>query len=192
MIRQAAFILLALLLLGSGGAAYYLWYYFARSDGTVRIPITREMIDAALGETFPKKNTYLKVLHVTYGKPVLEMTAGGDRMKVALEVTLEAGLEGLLSKTYHGSATVVTAVGYEPESFRFFLRDPRLEALEVPKLSPDHLAILREGLNAASALWFEEVPIYRIDERTMKEKVARHVLREVEIKHDRVVVTLGP
>jgi hypothetical protein len=191
MIRRAVLILLVLLLVGGGGTVYYLWYYFARSGGTVKLPITREMIDSALSQTFPKKNTYLKVLHVTYGKPVLEMAPGGDRIKVALEVQVEAGLEGLLSKTYHGSAAVVTAVGYEPESYRFFLRDPRLEKLEVPKLSSDQLAILREGLNAASALWFQEVPIYRIEDRTMKEKLARHVLREVEIKNDRVIVTLG-
>jgi hypothetical protein len=187
MIRKLFLILFALLILAAG----YGIYHFFFNDGTVRVTITREMIDDALEKKFPKQDTYAKVLHVHYENPIVEMIPGRDRVRIALDVRTELGLPGVLSKSYTGSATLTTSLGYAPESARFSLVKPELEELTLPGLAPQHLATLRQGMNLAAVLWFDDIPVHRIKDKSLKHRVTRQVLREVTIKNDRIIATLG-
>lgn len=187
MIRNLFRILIIVLV---AATAYAAWHFYF-NKGTVRITITQEQIDEALERKFPKESTYVKVIKVHYENPVVEMIPGQDRVRISLDVRAEVGLSGILTKSYNGHATIATSLGYNPSSHRFSLVDPAVETLDLPGLSKSHLKSLGEGLNLAAVLWFDDIPVYRIKERDLKTKVTRHVLRNVEIRNDRIIATLG-
>lgn len=187
MVRMFRRLTVALLLLATGFGIYHFFF----DDGTVRITITREMIDEALDEKFPKKDTYGRILHVHYENPIVEFIPGQDRVRIAIDVRTELGLQKVLSKSFDGSATLTTSLGFNPASARFSLIKPELEAINLPGLSPQYLEIVREGMNLAAGIWFDDIPVYRIKDKNMKHRVARQVLREVEIKDNRIIAILG-
>lgn len=178
-----------ILLLVAAGA--YTIYHFLYNDGTVRVTITREMIDDALEKKFPKQDTYAKILHVHYENPVVEFLPDEERVRISLDVRTELGLQKVLSKSYTGSAMITTSLAYNPASSRFSLVEPSLEELDIPGLSGENLETLKEAMNLAAILWFDDIPVYRIKDKDVKNRVARHVLREVNIKNNRIVATLG-
>lgn len=180
--------LLMLLLIAAGAFGIYHFFF---NDGTVRVTITREMIDDALEKKFPKQDTYAKILHVHYENPVVDFLPDEERVRISLDVRAEVGLQKVLSKSYTGSAMITTSLAYNPASHRFSLVEPNLEELELPGLSVQNLEILKEGMNLAAILWFDDIPVYRIKDKDLKTRMTRHTLREVNIKNNRIIAILG-
>ena len=185
-IRKAGWVVAAVLLLG--GAAGYAWLRHAK--GTVKVSITRPMIDGALARKFPKEKTYLKIIRVAYVNPEVVFLPQEDKVRVGLDVRVELGIKGL-SKSYQGSAAITTRVGYDPTAYRFFLHQAQVESLTIPKLSVRDLELVKEGLNLVASEWIDRIPIYQLSERDTGQRFAKLVLKEIEIKGDRAVATLG-
>ena len=178
---------LALLLAAGIGTALYLK---RGKPVTVRVPISQEMIDAALARKFPKEKVYLKIIRVTYANPKATLLPVSNRVRISLDAGAEIGVKGF-SKTYQGSAAITAAVGYRPETHTFQLRDARVERLDLPKISDNHLAILSEGLNLVAEEWATEITVYQLTDRDTTQRLAKLALKEIEIKDDKVIATLG-
>ena len=177
-----------LLVLAAGVAGFLLrdaW------DGTVTIQITQGMIDTALAKKFPTEKTYLKMVRVTYLNPRAVLLPDRDKVRVSLDVRVAVGVAGLLQKSYSGSATLSTRVGYRPADFRFYLQEPELLSLEVPKLPEAYREALREGLNLIAGEFVDALPIYKLTKTDTKTNLAKLLLKDVTIRKDKVVVTLG-
>ena len=154
------------------------------------VTISQAMIDEVLARKFPKEKIYVKFVKVTYLNPRAVMVPTEEKVRVEIEVQVDLGIKGF-SKSYRGSAGVITKVGYEPSTAEFFLHQAQLVALDVPKIGKDDLEMVREGLNLALAELVERVPVYRLKQQDFKTSLTRTLLKGVEIRHDRVVATLG-
>jgi hypothetical protein len=97
-----------------------------------------------------------------------------------------------LEKSYTGSASLTTRVGYHPADYRFYLEEPELQSLEVANLPGKYRETLREGLNLIASEWVVTVPIYKLSKHDTKTALAKLLLKEVSIRKHKVVVTLGP
>lgn len=159
-------------------------------DGTVKVNLTQAMIDDALAKKFPKTTTYLKIVKVRYSNPKAKLLAEQGKVLVSLDVQVTVGIKGL-ETSYHGSAALSTRVGYHATDYRFYLQDAELQALEIPKIAQDKLEFVREGLNVIAREFVDEVPIYRLSENDTKTHLAKLFLKAIDIRPDRVVVTLG-
>ena len=113
--RRWLIVLLLVLAAGAGG-------FLLRDalERTVSIEITKGMIDAALAKKFPKEKTYLKIVRVSYVNPRAVLLPDQDKVCVSLDVRVAVGVAGL-EKTYSGSASLITRVGYNPADYRFYL-----------------------------------------------------------------------
>jgi len=164
--------------------------FFQRGDGTLKVAISQSTIDGVLARKFPKDKTYLKIIRVTYMNPAAVLLPRENKVRVALAVRVEVGFKGL-GKAYQGDAAITTRVGYRPETYEFFLHEARVETLNVPKLSERDLAILREGLNLIAEEWARSITVYQLSDRDTSQKLAKLVLKQVDIQGDKVVATLG-
>jgi len=181
--------LIGLLLLLVAGAAGFLLR--DALDRTVTINITQGMIDAALARKFPKDKTYLKIVRVTYLNPRAVFLPDEDKVRVSLDVKVAVGVPDLLEKSYSGSAALVTRIGYKPADYQFYLEQPELQSLEVLKMPENYRAALQEGLNHLAGELGEAVPIYKLTKNDTKTNLAKLLLKDVTIRKDKVVVTLG-
>jgi len=179
--------LLGVLLLAAGAAGFLLRDAF---DRTVTIDITQGMIDAALVEKFPKEKTYLKIVRVSYVNPRAVLLPDQDKVCVSLDVRVAVGVAGL-EKTYSGSASLITRVGYNPADYRFYLEEPELQSLEVAKMPETYREALRGGLNLIASEFVNSVPIYKLSKKDTPTNLAKLLLKDVSIHNDKVVVTLG-
>ena len=159
-------------------------------DGTLKVNITQGMIDAALAEKFPKDKTYLKIVRVTYANPKAVLLPDQEKVLVSLEVKVRVGITGL-EKSYTGSASLATRVGYNPEDYRFYLRDPELLTFEVDKIPENYRETLREGLNLIAGEFVGEIPIFKLTKSDTKTHLAKLLLKDISIRKNKVVVTLG-
>lgn len=178
----AVLLVLAAVLVGS--------VFLFRSDGTVQVEITQAMIDGVLARKFPKEKTYLKIIRVTYLDPAAVFVPQEDKVRLALAVRVEIGIKGF-GKAYQGDAAITTRVGYRRETHEFLLQEARVETLNVPKLSERDLAILREGLNLVAEEWAQSITVYQLSDRDTPQKLAKLVLKRIEIRGDKAVATLG-
>lgn len=183
-----ALLLVGLALVLAGGAA--LVVHFQNGRGTVRVAISQAMIDRTLAARFPRDRTYLKIIRVAYANPAATLLPGSDRIRVALEVRVDLGVKGL-AKSYQGGAALTTGVGYRHETHEFFLQDAQVESLDIPKLTPRELAVIRDGLNLVADEWLRSVTVYQLTDRDTKHRLARLVLRDIEVRGDRVEAVLG-
>ena len=184
--RRWLIVLLLLLAAGAGG-------FLLRDalERTVSIEITKGMIDAALAKKYPKEKTYLKIVRVTYLNPRVVFLPERDKVCVSLDVRVSVGVADLLEKSYTGSASLITRIGYRAADYRFYLEQPELQSLEVPKMPDNYRETLREGLNLFADEFVDTVPIYKLTRNDTKTNLAKLLLKDVSIRKDKVVVTLG-
>lgn len=180
--------LLGLLLVLVAGAAGYLLR--AALDRPVTINITQGMIDAALAQKFPLEKTYLKIVRVAYVNPRAVLLPDRDKVLVSIDVRVRVGISGL-EKSYNGSAALITRVGYKPADSRFYLEEPELQSLEVPKMPETYRETLRGGLNLIAGEFINAVPIYKLTNKDTPTNLAKVWLKDITIRKDKVVVTLG-
>ena len=159
-------------------------------DGTLKVNITQGMIDDALAKRFPKEKTYLKIVRVNYANPKAVLLPDQEKVRVSLEVRVSVGITGL-EKSYAGSASLTTRVGYNPTDFRFYLEEPELLSLEVPNIPENYRETLREGINLIASDFVDKVPIYKLAKSDTKTQLAKLLLKDVSIRKNKVVVTLG-
>ena len=157
---------------------------------TVTIYITQEMIDSALAEKFPKEKTYLKIVRVTYAKPRAVLLPDQEKVRVSLDMKVTVGITGF-EKTYTGSASMTTRVNYHPADYRFYLEEPELQTLEVASLPENYRETLREGINLIAGEFVDKVPVYKLTKNDTQTNLAKLLLKDVAIRKDKVVVTLG-
>jgi len=181
-------LIILLLVLVAGGGGFLLRDALER---TVSIEITKGMIDAALAKKFPKEKTYLKIVRVTYLNPRVVFLPERDKVCVSLDVRVAVGVQDLLEKSYTGSASLITRIGYRAADYQFYLEQPELQSLEVPKMPDSYREALREGLNLFADEFVDTVPIYKLTRNDTKTNLAKLLLKDVSIRKDKVVVTLG-
>ena len=180
-------IVIGVLLLAAGAAGFLLRDAF---DRTVKINITQGMIDAALAEKFPKDKTYLKIVRVRYLNPRAVLLPDQDKVRVSIDVRVSVGVTSL-EKSYNGSASLITKVGYDPADYRFYLEQPELQSLDIPKIPDAYRETLREGFNLIASEYVDAVPIYKLTKKDTPTNLAKLLLKDVTIHKDKVVVTLG-
>jgi len=158
---------------------------------TVTINLTQGMLDAALARKFPKEKTYLKIVRVTYLNPRAVLLPDQDKVRVSLDVRVAVGVPGLLEKSYTGSAALITRIGYHPADYQFFLEQPQLQSLEAPQLPQTYRVALQDGLNHLAGELGDSVPIYQLTKNDTPTNLAKLLLKNLAIRKDKVVVTLG-
>jgi len=180
-------VIVVLLLFAAGAAGFVLRDLLNR---TVKVNITQGMIDAALARKFPKDTTYLKIVRVRYLNPRAVLLPDQDRVFVSIDVQMSVGITGL-EKSYKGSASLITRVGYDPADYRFYLEQPELKSLDIPKIPEAYRETLREGFNLIASEYVDAVPIYKLTNKDTPTNLAKLLLKDITIHKDKVVVTLG-
>jgi len=109
---------------------------------------------------------------------------------VSIDVQMSVGITGL-EKSYKGSASLITRVGYDPADYRFYLEQPELKSLDIPKIPEAYRETLREGFNLIASEYVDAVPIYKLTNKDTPTNLAKLLLKDITIHKDKVVVTLG-
>lgn len=162
------------------------------AGGKIRISINQQQIDAVLAEKFPKKKTYLKRFVVSYHNPRCELLQGNDRVRIAIDVTLTAGLGlGPLEKDFHGNAIITCGLGYDPQHHRILLKDATFEKIHLPKVKEQYLTMLETSASLTATEFFGSIPVYQIKDIKPGEALAKMILKDLKISDQKLNIVLG-
>jgi hypothetical protein len=155
-------------------------------SSTVTVRLSRDDIQRRIDPAFPVSQEIL-LSRVVFEHPKVILNSGSDRIGVGLDVRVEVPVLGPRS----GSVTVSGGLDYRREQKAFFLRDAKLDQVEIAGLSAAELAPIRGSLESVAKGALTVLPIYELRERNATESAAERVLRRVWIKDGYVYAELG-
>ena len=124
---------------------------------------------------------------VTLSNPDISFPAGGDRLGVDLYVKVALALLGEAT----GKIAMTGQIAYVPEKGAFYMVDPALERLTVDGVQQAFTEEARGVIEPVVRVLLSELPVFSFDDRNLKEKMAKRVVRGVYIRDGKLNVEIG-
>lgn len=175
----------AILLAVLTAAAIVAVSFFMGGQGYV-IAMTQSEIQSVLDERFPAGKSAL-IFTVTFQDPKVRLEHGSDRIR--FEITARTNFK-VNDVHPEGRGTIESEIGYNPGKGEFYLREPVLE-LEIGGLDRKQTLLVNEAANTILESHISRYPIYRLKKTSLKENMARLVLRDVRVEGGLLKITLG-
>ena len=159
-------------------------------DSGFDIRISETKIQSTLSEKLPLEKTYLKIFDVTLNNPRVDLLKENDRVQGGLDVVLVISAFGK-TLDFDGTIDASGGVHYVPDEEAFYMTDPVVEALAIEGLPEKYKGQVEKVIASAIEEFYASRPVYRLEDRSMKESAAGMVLKDVKVGGDDLVVTLG-
>jgi hypothetical protein len=152
-----------------------------------KIALTAAEIKTALNTQFPLTKTHLKLLEVTYFNPVVILEDGSDRIKLGLSAET---MNPLTKKDLNGSVIVSAKIVYSSNEGAFYLHDIRVESVHIEGLPDKWTTVIADTGARGIAEYLNQYPVYKLNSENFKHNTARYLLKDIEIKNQRLILTL--
>ena len=164
---------------------------FSLNVSAFEYSISKQEIQKSVDKAMPiQKNIMIGKLEMQKG------TVGLLPKQDALIIDIQFSVD-LFEKLYQGTAQVQSGVSYDSESGTFYLKELKMNAFDIDKLSPDLIKqiknIVKNSLN--SSVGKEQLAknaIYTIGNENVKEKLLKATLKGLEIRKNEVALILSP
>ena len=131
-------------------------------------------------QTFEHKDSLLKA-SVTDGKITLLEKDNQILLSAKVDILLLRQIEG------QGSAAIQGQIHYEPEKGAFYFKNAKIQTLAIDNLDPEYLPLVQQALEKTLSKTLSRRPIYVLDDKDVKQKLAKSQLDSVEVK-DKVLI----
>ncbi|MGB8339767.1 MAG: hypothetical protein WCD07_08300 [Burkholderiales bacterium] len=121
------------------------------------LTLTPGQLQNTLAKGFPFTKNYLGLIDVTFANPQLSMQPDTKRILSGLETTFKNPLTGT---PYTGKLNISSALGYDPTTRSVLLKEPQLENLDIPGLSPLLIGQLTKVANLVAQEKLKEYKIH--------------------------------
>jgi Protein of unknown function (DUF1439) len=121
------------------------------------LTLTPGQLQNTLAKGFPFTKNYLGFFDVTFANPQLAMQPDTKRILSGIEASFKNPLTGT---PYSGKLNISSALGYDPATRSVLLKEPQLENLDIPGLSPALVGQLTRVANLVAQEKLKEYPIH--------------------------------
>ncbi len=121
------------------------------------LTLSPNQLQNTLAKGFPFTKNYLGLIDVTFANPQLSMKPDTKRILSGLETSFKNPLTGT---PYTGKLNISSALGYDPVTRSVLLKEPQLENLEIPGLSPMLIGQLTKVANLVAQEKLKEYKIH--------------------------------
>ena len=139
-----------------------------------------------VAKSFPVTMTKY-MAEVTLGDPKIILKDGSDRIFASLDVSIQLPVV----PPRRGRVTLSGVPEYRRADKAFYLKDSRIEKLELPGLPAAQAELAKPPVQAVAQSVLSTTPVYRLSERDAIEAVAGRVLTGAAVKHGMLSLTLG-
>mgnify|MGYP000173617525 FL=1 len=110
--------------------------------------------------------------------PVLDLRTSNNRLTLTIDIAVTAigGIKG------NGQATVNSGIRYAKKEGAFYLDEPKLVAFEINEVPSKLHARVEDTVQALLAKALEKRPVYRLDDKDIKQKLVKSTLKEIRIE----------
>jgi hypothetical protein len=121
------------------------------------LTLTPNQLQNTLAKGFPFTKNYMGLVDVTFANPQLTMKPDAKRILSGLETSFKNPLTGT---PYTGKLSISSALGYDPVTRSVLLKEPQLENLDIPGLSPLLIGQLTKVANLVAQEKLKEYKIH--------------------------------
>jgi hypothetical protein len=182
---KKSLILLTILLAVAAVGSYF---YFAGKQ--YQIILTEAQITEKLAQKLPLTRSYFLIIHITLDNPRINLVDGSNRIKAGLDVQMNIRIKNQ-EQPLGGSIDVSGGIRYQPESAEFFLTDAIIEKVKVQGLAEKYSNKANKALSKAMTQFFNNNAIYTLKATDTKKAAAKLLLKNVEIRNQELLISLG-
>lgn len=154
-------------------------------------------LQAKLVGAFPVEKEKYR-LTIQLSDPEIKLVEGSDRVGFEMSAAVTYPEVKVLGKTLVDGGTVdggrfgvMGNVIYDEEKKAFYLGEPDILRLDVPHLPKKYEGTVRKAVQEILEVVLKRMPIYRLKDKTMKQKATRLLLKEVRVVDGKLHLKVG-
>jgi hypothetical protein len=121
------------------------------------LTLSPAQLQNTLAKGFPFTKNYLGFIDVTFANPQLSMLPDSKRILSGIDASFKNPLTGT---PYAGKLNISSALGYDPVTRSVLLKEPQLENMDIPGLSPSLVGQMTKIANIAANEKLKEYKIH--------------------------------
>ena len=149
------------------------------------VELTREDLQQHVDSLMPVQSQLL-MIQLALSDPQVSLPEGQNRIAIASR--LRALAPGLIDAT--GRAELSGTIRYQRQEGAFYLDQPVINALQIDQIPAQQTEPLKELLEVALSHALLSTPIYTLSKDNMKERMAKMMLKRVEVRDQKLLLHL--
>jgi hypothetical protein len=116
-----------------------------------------------------------------------------DLLKESDEIAIRANIDTSASDGIKGSGEVMikSTLDYEPIKGEFYFKNLRIVSLAIDKVAKNFIPIIQDIAQAALSKVMAVYLVYKFKDENVKHKLAKAVLKSLEVKDEKLIITFG-
>lgn len=160
--------------------AFGIWGFLKLWPMSIEVEISEETVQEKVTDYFAK----LSNKSVRFSDVDVDLK---DNERIHLSTAVELTAFGLERS---GTAEISWYIEYEPLSVSVGMDRPMIESLVIEGVPAGPTSVFRTLVNGALWSYARHIPVKKLDDSVLKERAAKLVLQKVEVREDKVVLTL--
>ena len=160
--------------------------FISSSVFSYTLEITEKEIQEKVSAMMPLEKKQFFVT-VKLSDPKVELIKDSDRMGIFLNVG--AVIPGVMKGAGRGRMT--GSISYDPIKGAFYFKEVNIETLEIDNLAPEYAEKIKLLAQTVVSKSMSQYPVYQFKDTDIKQKLAKSTLESVEVKNERLLVTLS-
>jgi len=149
------------------------------------LEVSEQEVQQRVAEKMPLEKKWL-AFKIILSNPHVDLIKGTKQ--VGLQVDVAVSGPGHLNG--NGQAQASGELQYQADKAEFHLLDPKIISLHIDKVSADMQATIQAVAQTALSKALASLPIYRLKDDKLKDKLAKAVLESIEVKNERFLLHL--
>lgn len=153
---------------------------------TYNMVITEQELQKKVSAMMPleKQKRYYSVV---ISDPEVELIS--ETNEIGLFANLDLVILGNMKGA--GRANIKGTISYDAKKGAFFFRDAKIVSLSIDQVPQQYEPMIKKLIQKALGKVLAKNPVYKFKDDNIKHKLAKSVLKSIEVKDDRLLITLG-
>lgn len=143
-------------------------------------------LQSRIAKRFPARHCKTPLLCVELSNPVVALSEGDDRIRLAMDVKLVLGL-----RERPGHLGLAGRPRYAPSQGQLSLDDLEVSQFDLAELPNEYAEWVRAGATLVARHALQAQPVYTLDDSTAKGALARRSISDVRVVGGKLRVTFG-
>lgn len=149
--------------------------------------LTEAQIQQRVDMAMPLRRKTL-LADVVVRHPKVELKEGSDRISIHsdIQATLANG------QVINGTGLIEGRIHYVPESGQFYFADPQLIDLTIANTAAQDKALIQGIADVIIKKALAMFPVYELDDKDLRQKMAKAMLKSVTVRDRKLILELAP
>lgn len=159
--------------------------FFSLPLGATTLEFTQAELQDRVSPQFPMQRNLLGTT-LSFSDPVVVLSETENRIGIELTVHVALGDNVQGKGRGYADGTLI----YKPDTAQLVLKEPRLRKLHVDGIADNYQDRVRETIDWVMRSSLTEIAVYQLNDKDLREKMAKRVLKSMEVKQGKLIVEL--